>query len=151
MKVIELKPKVLGGNLNILSAKLINQDGIEKIIVAAKEGLDNIVLSFVNEGGLFDKIIESTHEAGTPIFIAVEAIFNDLFNRLPRFIEENGTRYELGRFSAPGKGLDRVVYQVVNIDLIIADKKRILVEVESPAMIRANSLMHTKLEELGYL
>jgi hypothetical protein len=148
-KAVVLKPNVIPKSMTVISAKLVTNDGIEKIIVAAKEGINKVILSFTNEGGLFDTLIESVHDAGTPLFIQVEEIFNDLFNRLPRFIEQDGIRYELGRFAAPGKELDRVVYQVLDIEQV--DKKLILVEVTSPAMIRANSLMHNKLEELGYL
>ncbi|WP_052593214.1 hypothetical protein [Aureispira sp. CCB-QB1] len=150
MKAIEVKPDFLPANLKVKSAKLVNQDGIEKIIVAVKEGANDLILSFTNEGGLFEQIIESIHEAGTPLYIQVEAFFNDLFNRLPRFIEQDSIRYELGRFPAPGKEHDRVVYQAVNLKEIAKDKL-ILVEVKAPAMIRANSLMHQKLENLGFL
>lgn len=150
MKAITLKPDVMPQNMDILAAKLIEKDGIQKIIVAAKEGINRVIISFTNEGGLFEQIIESIEEAGTPLFVQVETFFNDLFNRLPRFIEQDSARYELGRFPAPGKELDRVVYQAVNLEET-EQEKLILVEVEAPAMIRANSLMHTKLEELGFL
>lgn len=150
MKALKLKPTFTPVNLDIKSAKLITQDGVEKIIVAAKKGLNDIILSFTNKDGLFEQIIESIHEAGTPLFVQVEELFNDLFNRLPRFIEEDNIRYELGRFPAPGKELDRVAYQAVDLVLTPVEKM-VLVEVKAPAMIRANAAMHNKLEELGYL
>jgi hypothetical protein len=160
MKAVVLNPKAIPENLTVIGARLVKNDGVDKLIVAAKDGIDKVILSFTNEGGFFEEIIESIHEAGTPFFIQVEELFNDLFNRLPRFIEENQVRYELGRFPAPGKGLDRVAYQVVDIESRLIPSmsskastvdKLILVEVTAPAMIRANSLMHNKLEDLGFL
>lgn len=134
MTYVEVKTKdgSLGGRLS--------EDYKHVIVATIEDGLTIVEKIEAN----IDELGELLEKSGE-LFFKIKNFFDDLFNRLPTKIKENGKVYRLNELPAPGAAEDVVLYRNEQ------DGNDILFETKGRNNTKARNLMFQKLQEEGFI
>lgn len=140
-------------NAQIIGAKIIEgSEDVKNAVIAIKDGANTIIKLIDGIDYHVDSIIDEVIEVGTPLFLRLEAFFNDIFNHLPTYIEKKDQRYQLTLFPARGKKTDVVAYlRLFDHQSKLLPNPEILFQTEASTMFKAKNEMHKLLESKSYL
>lgn len=130
--VVKKEDKALGGRLTTDK---------KHIIVATIE--DGLTMIEKIEANLED--IGEFIEKASDVFFQIKNFFDDLLNRLPSRIKDNGKIYRLNELPAPGRALDIVCYRNE------ANGNEILFKTEGHNRSKARNEMFALLQEENFI